>query len=539
MNPATSGATSGATPRTTPPDTPPVATLSPRRRRAVLAVVAVALMMVVSAVSGLNVALPDLARDTGASQTQLTWIVDAYTVAFAGLLLSVGALGDRYGRKGVLMAGLVVFGAAAAWAMTISDPTTLVVARAAMGVGAAAVMPTTLSVITTSFPPEERGRAVGVWVGVAGGGAVIGLFGSGLLLEFFSWSSFFGLNVALALVALVGTVAVVPASRDPHPPRLDVPGALLSLVAVAALVFGIIEGADQGWTAADTVTAFVVAGLALGAFVARELTTDHPLLDVRLFRLAGFGAGSLSISAQFFAAFGFFFIVLQYLQFVVGRSPLEAALTLLPLPFVLIPSARLAPRIAQRLGTNRVAATGLVSLAAGLAVISRLEVDFSYPTFYTGLVLFGLGMGLAGTPATTAITSSLPESKQGVASAVNDLARELGSALGIAVLGSLLTSGYRDGIAPAVSDLPPRLAEGATSSIAFVQSDAVGALGSVGARLVEAAQHAFVDGVGAALLVAAGVLVAAAAFVLVRAPREAVEADADAERSVAEPGAAG
>jgi Na+/melibiose symporter-like transporter len=190
------------------------AELSPARRRAVLAVVALALMMVVSAVSGLNVALPDLARSTGASQTQLTWIVDAYTVVFAGLLLCAGALGDRYGRKGILVAGLVVFGAAAGWAFTIDDPSLLIAARVLMGAGAAAVMPTTLSVITTSFPPEERGRAVSVWVGVAGGGAVIGLFGSGILLEFFSWNSFFALNVTLAVLALIGTVALIPTSRE-------------------------------------------------------------------------------------------------------------------------------------------------------------------------------------------------------------------------------------------------------------------------------------------------------------------------------------
>ncbi|HET8603869.1 MAG TPA: MFS transporter [Marmoricola sp.] len=516
--------------------------LTPRRRRAVLVVVAVALMMVVSAVSGLNVALPDLARDTGASQTQLTWIVDAYTVAFAGLLLLVGGLGDRYGRKGMLMAGLVLFGAAAGWAVTIHAPATLIAARALMGVGAAAVMPTTLSVITTSFPEEERGRAVGLWVGVAGGGAVVGLFGSGLLLEFFSWSSFFGLNVALALLALVGTIAVVPASREAGQPPLDVPGGVLSLVTVSSLVFAIIGGPERGWSDPAVLTGFAVAALAGPAFVRRELTADHPLLDVRLFALRGFGAGSLSISAQFFAAFGFFFIVLQHLQFVLGRSPLEAALTLLPLPFVLMPSARLAPRIAARLGTNRVDAAGLVSLAAGLAVISRLGQTMDYAEFYTGLALFGLGMGLAGTPATTAITASLPPAKQGVASAVNDLSREFGSALGIALLGSLLTAGYRDSIAPALAGLPPRLAEGARSSIAFVSSDAVHRLGPAGDRLVAAAQGAFVDGVSTALLTGAGVLLAAAVFVLFRAPgREApaegrqarpAEADAVTQRSL-------
>ncbi len=491
--------------------------LTPRRRRAVLVVIALALMMVVSAVSGLNVALPDLARATGASQTQLTWIVDAYTVVFAGLLLAVGAVGDRYGRKGVLIAGLVVFGCAAAWALTISDPSTLIAARALMGAGAAAVMPTTLSVITTSFPPQERAKAVGVWVGVAGGGAVIGMFGSGILLELYSWSSFFALNVVLALLALAGTVLVVPASREEHPPAVDLAGAALSLVAVSSLVFAIIEGADRGWTDPWSLGGFVVAALALTWFIAAELRTGAPLLDVRLFSLGGFSAGSLSISAQFFAAFGFLYIVLQYLQFVVGRSPLEAALTLAPLPFVLLPAARLAPALVARFGAPRVAAGGLVAIAAGLGAISRLTVQFSPVTFYAGLVLFGLGMGLAGTTGTTAITESLPPAKQGVASAVNDLSRELGSALGIAVLGSLLVTSYRDSLAPALTGLPPQLAAAARSSVAFLSSDGAGSLGTRGAGLADAARHAFVDGVSGALLTASITLAVAALVVLVRA----------------------
>jgi len=495
---------------------PPLATRT--RTGPILAVVSLALMTVVSAVSGLNVALPDLARETGASQTEITWIVDSYTVVFAGLLLFAGALGDRFGRRGLLVAGLTVFGVAAGLGMTTSDPELLIVLRALMGVGAAAIMPTTLSVITTSFPPEERPKAIGVWVGMAGGGAVLGLFGSGLLLEFYSWSSFFALNVVLATVALVGTLLVVPSSVDADPPKLDVVGGLLSLVAVTGVVFAIIEGPEQGWGDGLTVGALAAGAVASVAFVLWELRVDKPMLDPRLFRSRALSAGTLTVTVQFFATFGLFFVVIQYLQFVVGRSPLEAAVALLPMPLVMIPLARTAPRVAQRIGFRRVAPVGLVLTATGLVVLSRVEVDLAYGWFALGLVLFAAGMGLAGTPSTTAITEALPESKQGVASAVNDTARELGSAFGIAILGSVLNQQYRDGVADAVSGLPPAVAEGAQSSIAFTQSDRLDQLGPAAQQLVAAAQSAFVDGSSAALLVAAGVVAVTAVVVARLAP---------------------
>ena len=484
----------------------------------ILAVVSLALMTVVSAVSGLNVALPDLARETGASQTQTTWIVDAYTVVFAGLLLFAGALGDRYGRRLLLVTGLAVFGTAAGLAMFTNDPQQLIVLRALMGAGAAAIMPTTLSVITTSFPVAARPKAIGVWVGVAGGGAILGLFGSGLLLEFFSWNSFFALNVVLAAASLIGTIAVVPTSVDADPPALDIGGAVFSLIAVSATVFGIIEGSDRGWAEASTVGALILGVVALFAFVAWELRVAKPMLDPRLFKSRGFSAGTLTVLVQFFASFGFFYVAIQYLQFVAGRSPLEAAISLLPLPLIMIPLARNAPKVAQKVGFKRLAPIGLLLTATGLVIVSQVGVDLTYWHFAVGLAVFAAGMALAGTPSTTAITESLPESKQGVASAVNDTARELGSALGIAILGGILNAQYRDGMTDAVHGLPAGVADAAQSSIAATQTADIQSLGSVGDALSSAAQVAFVDGINAAMLAAAGIVAVTAVVVAALAP---------------------
>ena len=490
------------------------------QRTAVLRVMCLSLMLVVAAVASLNVALADIARDTGATQTELQWIVDAYALAFAALLLPAGAIGDRIGRKPVLVAGLALFGLASLTAIFLHSPTELIGLRVVMGVGAAFIMPVTLSVITTVFPPEERGKAVGTWVGVAAGGAVNGLLTSGVLLEWLSWPSIFVLNVVLASVALAGTIAVVPATRERRPPRLDAIGTLLSASGLAALVFGIIEGPERGWGDPVTQMSLVAAAVALVLFVIWELRRRDPMLDPRHFLRRGFGAGSLSISVQFFAMFGFLFLALPYLQLVLGFSPLQASAALLPMAAVVIPLSRVAPAIAARVGIRVAGAAGLTLMATGFGILSKLEVGSSYWHFLAGLLPFGAGMALAGAPATTAIVASLPREKQGVASAVNDVSRELGGALGIAVLGSVLNGAYRSGVAESSEGLPQPVAERATSSLAAAQQ--VGdRLGVHGQQLVSNAESAFMTGLSHSLVAGAAALLLGAVFVALRAPGRA------------------
>ncbi|WP_076819314.1 MFS transporter [Pseudofrankia asymbiotica] len=472
--------------------------------RAVLPVVMLALATVVAAVASLNVALPSIARDTHADQTQLSWIIDAYALPFAALLLLGGAIGDRYGRRRALIVGLAVFGAGSLAAMTVSDPGWLIAMRAVLGAGAALVMPATLSTITATFPPEQRSRAVGAWAGVAGASALLGVLASGLLLEVWSWRSVFGLNVVLALVALAATLRVIPESADPGAGRLDVIGALLTVAGLGVAVYSIIEAPTEGWSSPRTLIGIAAGVVILVGFVLWELRHPNPLLDPRLFAHRAFTAGTLSITLQFFAFFGFIFLLLQYLQLVRGDGPLVAAVSLIPMSLTIMPAARVvAPRMTSRLGARPVVVLGLTLVTAGLLVLSRLDADSGYWLLLAGLLPLGAGMGLAMTPATTAITDALPAAKQGVGSATNDLARELGGALGIAVLGSILQSTYRDHLHPA--GLPAPLAESARSSLALATR--------LGPAVARQAETAFVDGMRTALTCAAIVVAAAAVAV--------------------------
>ncbi|MGZ4597087.1 MAG: MFS transporter [Actinomycetes bacterium] len=469
--------------------------------RAVLLVTCLALATVVSAVASLNVAIPSIAQDTHASQTQLSWVIDAYALVFAALLLLGGAVGDRYGRRRALLAGLAVFGTGSIAAMTVSEPGWLIAMRGVLGVGAALVMPATLSTITSTFPREQRARAVGAWAGVAGASAILGLLASGVLLETWSWRAVFALNVVLALAAIVGTLRVIPESADPDAPKLDVVGALITVAGLGALVYSIIEAPTAGWSSARALLGIATGLTFLAVFIAWELAHPAPLLDPRLFRYRAFAAGTVSITLQFFAFFGFVFLMLQYLQLVRGDSPLVSALSLVPMALAMMPAARVAaPRLVARAGALRACQLGLLLITAGLIILSRLDGASSYWLLLTGLLPLGAGMGLAMTLATAAITDALPAAKQGVGSAINDLSRELGGALGIAVLGSLLQSTYRSHLHP--SGLPAALAEHARSSPALASR--------LGPSVAHDAQAAFTDGLQFALLCAAAAVAIAA-----------------------------
>ncbi|MET8100368.1 MFS transporter [Streptomyces sp. NPDC005236] len=493
------------------------------RHGAVLAVTSVALATVVSAMASLNVALPDIARDTHADQTQLSWIIDAYSLVFASLLLLAATLGDRFGRRKALLGGLAVFAGVSLAATFTTEPVVLIALRGALGVAAAFIMPATLSTITSTFPRAQQARAVSVWAAVAGASAVLGLLASGAALELWSWRSVFWLNVVLAGAALVGTYRFVPESAQPDSKRIDVVGAALTVLGLGILVYSVIQAPEQGWASVRTLVGIAAGLVTLALFVAWELRYPHPLLDPRLFRRMPFAAGSLSITLQFFAFFGFIFVVMQYLQLVRGDSALVAAVSVLPMSAAMIPSARLSPRLVARRGVRGPWCVGLVLVATGLFIMAGLSADSSYWLLVAGLVPLGAGMGLAMAPATAAITDALPPRLQNVGSAVNDLSRELGGALGIAVLGSVLSAGYRSHLD--LDGVPAPVADAARSSLAAA-NHAGNATGNL--SLIDQARDAFASGMHLALVSGGAAAVVAAvvvALLLRRTSRTRVSVD--------------
>ena len=489
-----------------------------QRRWFLLGVLCLSLVMVVMAVSGLNVALPSMQGSLGATATDLQWIVDSYAIVFAGLLLTAGAIGDRFGRKEALIGGLAVFAAGSLLGAFADSSEMVIASRSISGIGAAFVMPATLSLLTAVFPPHERAKAIAIWAGFAGAGGALGPVVAGFLLTgwwifpSFWWGSVFVVNVAVSLAVLVAVALFSPRSKDDSATPLDPFGALLSLVGISALLYGIIEGPERGWGDSYVVGAFIVAAAMLFIFVWWELRTKHPMLPMPYFRDRRFSTGSGIITFGFLVMFGFFFLSTQYFQFVRGYSPLKAGIATLPFALTMIVVAPRSAALVVRIGLNKVVALGFSGIAAGFVVMALVSPDTPYVIILVALVLLAGGMALTMPPATGAIMSSVPLNKAGVGSAVNDTTRELGGALGIAILGSIVSSAYRSNVD--VSQLPPEAADAAKESV----GGALGVSGSLepsaAAALMEHAGAAFTDAINVAMAVCAVISVIAGAAVL-------------------------
>jgi EmrB/QacA subfamily drug resistance transporter len=472
----------------------------------------------------LNTALPTLARVLGASTTGLQWITDAYTLAFAALLIVAGALGDRFGRRNALIAGLVVFAVGSAWAAMSGDTSMLIAARAVMGVGAAFVMPATLSILTAVFPARERAGAISAWSAIAGVGIVVGPTLGGFLLAHFYWGSVFWVNVPLAAVALVAVLTVVPrlAGRN-NGGRLDTLGAVLSAAAMLAVIDAVIEGPNRGWTSATTLGELAAGAVLIAAFVYRELHVSNPLIDVRVFRHRAFSAASSAIGLTFLALFGSLFALTQYLQLVHGYTPLSAGVRALPFAAAVMVTAPISSRLVARLGLRLIIPVGLAAMGGGLLMLTEVTPTTSYTFLAIGVAIMGAGMGLVMAPAGESIMSVLPAEQYGAGSAINDTVQELGGSLGIAVIGSVVASSFRHGLDTA--GLPAALLGPARSSIAAADAAAAHA-GPLGARMLELGHQSFTSAMTTGFTVAGIIALVGALIVGIALPRRRSQAHA-------------
>ncbi len=478
-----------------------------RRRWAILAVLGLSVFLVVVDNTIVNVALPTLSRELDAGTSQLQWIVDSYSLVFAGLLLAFGSLGDRYGRKGALQIGLVLFGLTSVAAAFSGSATGLITARAAMGVGAALVFPATLAILTNVFTdPTERAKAIGVWSAISGLAVALGPLTGGYLLEHFWWGSIFLVNVPIVLTALVLGHRLVPTTKDPDAGRLDPLGLVLSISAIALLVYTVIEAPHRGWTDPVTIASFAVFAVLFVTFVLWERRRHDPMLDVTVFANPRFSAASFSVAVAFFGLFGFIFLITQYFQVIRGYSTLSAGLHTLPFAITAAVTAPIAARLALRFGSTKVVATGLASMAFGFAWASTLDVDTPYwGPIVLQMMFTAAGMTMTTAPSTEAILGSLPRHKAGVGSAVNDTTRELGGTLGVAVVGSVFSSLYGPKLLELLAGLPIPdealdAAEGSVQAAVAVADMAPPAGRDI---ILDATRTAFLDGFSGGVRIAA------------------------------------
>ena len=487
---------------------PPAARTGP-----ILFATCAACVVVMATTTAGTTTLPAIARDMEPSQTQIQWIGDSYPLVLAALLLPAGSLLDRLGRKRGLLAGLVIMGLALAIGAMVTSPEPLILMRCLAGMGAALVFPATLATISDVTPADRRGSAVGLWAATAVMGGLLGILAAGALTEVAWWGSVFVLMAALTVLCLVATLLVVPETSQPEAANLDPVGAIASVVAIGGVIFAITEGPVHGWTDGRVLGASCLGLLAGAAFVAWELRATRPLIDLRLFRNRALATSSVALFFMFFGIYGWFFLSFQYLTFVLGYEPFQTALALMPMGVAVMLTAPFAPTLARRYGRRPVIALALAVAAIGMALMAVLGEGGDYTVLVPAFVVMGIGSGVGSTPPTEAILESLPPAQQGVASAVNDAARELGAAVGIAVLGSAFNAGYRSDVGRALTGVPEPLAEAVRSSPAA----GLGALAEAGAQaplqVAGEIRDAVIAGWGVAFVVCAAVIAAAALYV--------------------------
>jgi MFS family permease len=486
--------------------------MSAQRRAATLLAGCAGVALVVGSMVAFNTALGDIARATSATQTQLTWIVDGSTVALACLLLPAGAIGDRYGRRSALLAGLVVFAVASVAPALNDSPEAIVLWRIVAGAGAAFVMPATLALMAQAYPHSQRARIVGLWAGVAGCAGVAGMLGSAVLLQFSDWRAICW-ALGGAAVAVAAAACVVPASVAADAPRIDWVGAVLIAAAIAVVVLMLLDAPRRGWDHPLTL-AGLAAAVGIGwLFVVVERRRPAPLLDVTVFADARFAASVATVVVMFAATFGFFYLAMQYAQLILGYSALTAAFAFAPFALPVVVLSALSFRFAPRLGLRTVLGAGLGLIAVGFASMTLLQQDSPYALLASTVLVIGSGIGLCTASATSAIMSSVRDERQGLGSAINDVAREVGAAIGIAIAGSVLAERYTDTVTSRLQPLPEMLR--ASPGQALQMADAMGARGD---WIREAAVDAFVTATHAAALVLALIAGGAAAWVAWRAP---------------------
>ncbi|MYY81889.1 MULTISPECIES: MFS transporter [unclassified Streptomyces] len=539
------------------------------RRWWALLVLCLSLLIIVMANTALTVAAPDMTKDLGLSSSDLQWVIDGYTVPYAALMLLLGAIGDKYSRRGALVLGLVVFGAGSVAGSLVDSSGGVIAARAVMGFGAAMIMPATLSLLAATFPRAERAKAIVLWTATAGLAIAAGPLVAGALLQNHGWASTFLINVPIAVVAIIGAFVLVPPSKAGHSNRIDYVGGALSVIWTGALVYMIIQGPHFGWDA-KAISAAVVAGVGLLAFVAWELRHPHPILNVRRFLDRRFAGSNLAVALFFLAVFGAFYYLTQHLQFVLGYNPLETGVRMLPLAGAVFVGSALTGYLTPRIGMKITVSAGMVAGTVALALLTRVDASSSYGDFVAPLIILGLAIGLALSPCTDAIMGAFPESELGVGGAVNDTSLELGGSLGIAILGSVLASSYSSKLADAASASGTKLPDGTLETA----QDSVGAgyavaqgigdkahevagqaakatspeqaaqlkgqaeqLAQGAGKMADAVGSAFSDSVAHTSLVGAAILGVGTVLVAVLLPRKSASA-ADAAEPVPEDGAA-